>query len=95
MESLHGTTYHPETEITITAGATQAIYTAISAFIRPNDEVIVIKPAYDCYEPAIEVNGGVPVFVQLQGKDYKMDWTEFREKINSKTKMVIINTPHN
>ncbi len=95
IEYLHGAQYHPETEITVTAGATQAIYTAISAFIRPNDEVIVIKPAYDCYEPAIEVNGGVPVFVQLQGKDYKMDWSEFRKKINPKTKMVIINTPHN
>lgn len=95
IQSLYGIAYHPETEITVTAGATQAIYTAISAFIRPNDEVIVIKPAYDCYEPAIEVNGGVPVYVQLKGKDYKMDWTAFREKINPKTKMVIINTPHN
>lgn len=95
MEDLYGVSYHPESEITVTAGATQAIYTAISAFIRPNDEVIVIKPAYDCYEPAIEVNGGVPVFVQLRGKDYKMDWEEFRGKINEKTKMVIINTPHN
>ena len=94
-ESLHGTYYHPETEITVTAGATQAIYTAISTFIRPNDEVIVIKPAYDCYEPAIEVNGGVPVFVQLKGKEYKMDWEGFREQINSRTKMIIINTPHN
>lgn len=95
IHSLHGAQYHPETEITVTAGATQAIYTAISTFIRPNDEVIVIKPAYDCYEPAIEVNGGIPVFVQLQGKDFKMDWAEFRKKINAKTKMVIINTPHN
>lgn len=95
IQALHGTHYHPETDITITAGATQAIYTAISTFIRPNDEVIVIKPAYDCYEPAIEVNGGVPVFVQLKGKDYKMDWQELREKINPMTKMVIINTPHN
>ncbi|MEB8328173.1 methionine aminotransferase [Flavobacteriaceae bacterium KMM 6897] len=93
--SLYGSHYHPETEITITAGATQAIYTAISTFIRPNDEVIVIKPAYDCYEPAIEVNGGVPVFVQLKGKDYEMDWEGFRVKITPKTKMVVINTPHN
>ncbi|MEB8346347.1 methionine aminotransferase [Flavobacteriaceae bacterium KMM 6898] len=93
--SLYGSHYHPETEITITAGATQAIYTAISTFIRPNDEVIVIKPAYDCYEPAIEVNGGVPVFVQLKGKDYEMDWEDFRVKITPKTKMVVINTPHN
>ncbi|MEJ1221563.1 methionine aminotransferase [Sediminicola sp. 1XM1-17] len=95
IQNLHGIHYHPETEITITAGATQAIYTAISTFVRPHDEVIVVKPAYDCYEPAIAVNGGIPVYVQLQGKDYHMDWTEFRDKINPKTKMVIINTPHN
>ncbi|MFT7066912.1 MAG: methionine aminotransferase [Sediminicola sp.] len=95
IQILYGTHYHPETEITVTAGATQAIYTAISTFIRPNDEVIVIKPAYDCYEPAIEVNGGVPVFVQLKGKDYEMDWEDFRGKITPMTKMIIINTPHN
>ena len=95
IEKLHGKKYHPENEITVTVGATQAIFTAITAFIRPGDEVIVLKPAYDCYEPAIEVNGGIPVFVQLQGKDFKIDWNEFRSKITNKTKMVIINTPHN
>ncbi len=92
---LHGKTYNPDTEITVTVGATQAIFTIITAFIRPGDEVIVIKPAYDCYEPAISVNGGIPVFVQLQAPHYKMDWDAFREKITPKTKMVIINTPHN
>ncbi|MFK5972063.1 MAG: methionine aminotransferase [Flavobacteriaceae bacterium] len=95
IEKLTGKKYHPENEITVTVGATQAIFTAITAFVRPGDEVIVLKPAYDCYEPAIEVNGGIPVFVQLQGKDFKIDWTEFRSKITLKTKMVIINTPHN
>lgn len=95
IESLYGAKYHPDTEITITIGATQAIFTAITAFINPNDEVIVFKPAYDCYEPAIEVNGGIPVFVQLQGKDYKIDWVDFKNKITPRTKMVIINTPHN
>lgn len=94
-EKLYGRHYNPETEITITAGATQAIYTAITAFVSTGDEVIVIKPAYDCYEPAIELSGGVPVFVQLKGKDFKVDWEEFRNTITPKTKMVIINTPHN
>ncbi|NJB71563.1 methionine aminotransferase [Saonia flava] len=95
IEALYGKKYHPETEITITIGATQAIFSTITAFIRPNDEVIVFKPAYDCYEPAIEVNGGIPVFVQLKSKDYKIDWDDLKNKISSKTKMIIVNTPHN
>ncbi|MCM4150177.1 methionine aminotransferase [Arenibacter sp. N53] len=92
---LYGRRYNPDSEITITIGATQAIFTIITAFIGHGDEVIVIKPAYDCYEPAIEVNGGIPVFVQLSNTDFKVDWKEFRSKITSKTQMVIINTPHN
>ena len=92
---LHNRSYSPTNEITVTVGATQAIFTAITAFIGKGDEVIVFKPAYDCYEPAIEVNGGLPVFVQLQGKGFKVDWNLFRSKIGPKTKMVILNTPHN
>jgi methionine aminotransferase len=95
IESLHQHHYDPEKEITITVGATQAIFTAITAFVNPGDEVIVIKPAYDCYEPAIQLNGGIPVYVQLQAPDYRVDWSTLKEKISHKTKMVIINTPHN
>ncbi len=95
IETIHKVKYNPDTEITITAGATQAIYTAISAFIEVGDEVIVFKPAYDCYEPAIEVNGGKTIHVQLQGSRFKIDWVDFKNKITAKTKMVIINTPHN
>jgi len=95
IEQLYGRSYNPDNEITVTIGATQAIFTIITAFIGHGDEVLVIKPAYDCYEPAIEVNGGIPVFVQLNNSDFKVDWEEFRSKITSKTKMVIINTPHN
>ena len=95
IESLHNRRYHPEKEITITVGATEAIFTAITTFVGKGDEVIVIKPAYDCYEPAIIVNGGKPIYVQLDAPDYKMDWTAFQGKITNKTKMVIINTPHN
>lgn len=95
FELLYQTSYHPETEITVTAGATQAIFTIISAFIKPNDEVIIFKPAYDCYEPAIELNGGKTIAVQLQAPDYKLDWNAVKSLINSKTKMVIINTPQN
>lgn len=95
IDRLHGRTYHPETEITVTVGATQAIYTAVTAFVRPGDEVIVIKPAYDCYEPAIELNGGTPVYYQLNKVNYSVDWEDFKTKITKKTRMVIINTPHN
>ncbi len=95
IERLHQRTYDPEKEITVTVGATQAIFTAITAFVHPGDEVIVLKPAYDCYEPSIEINGGIPVLLQLNNKDFKVDWSEFKRKITSKTRLVIINTPHN
>ena len=95
IEALHCKSYDPEKEITVTVGATQAIYTAVTAFVHPGDEVIVIKPAYDCYEPAIEVNGGIPVYYQLNARDYMVDWNDFKTKITAKTSMVIINTPHN
>ena len=94
-ELLYKSTYHPEKEITVTAGATQAIYTIISAFIKPNDEVIIFKPAYDSYQPSVEVNGGKTITVQLSAPDYKVDWEEVASKISSKTKMMIINSPHN
>lgn len=95
IESLHNHYYNPESEITITVGATQAIFTAITAFVNTGDEVIVIKPAYDCYEPAIALNGGEAIYVQLELPDYTINWSEFKKKISAKTKMVIINTPHN
>lgn len=95
METLYGKHYHPEKEITVTIGATQAIYSIIGAFVCPGDEVIVFKPAYDCYEPAIEINGGVPILISLQGSDYSIDWSEFKRTLGPKTKMVIVNTPHN
>jgi methionine aminotransferase len=94
-ERLYSSSYHPETEITITAGATQAIFTAISAFVRPNDEVIIFKPAYDCYEPAVKLNGGKTVSIQLSSPHYKVNWKDVSAQINGKTKMIIINTPHN
>nr|WP_197062647.1 methionine aminotransferase [Muricauda sp. MAR_2010_75] len=95
IERLYGHYYHPESEITITAGATQAIFTTIAAFIRPEDEVIVIEPAFDCYEPAISLFGAKSIPLPLEGNDFKMNWSAFRSTISPKTKMVIINTPHN
>ncbi|MCM4160562.1 aminotransferase class I/II-fold pyridoxal phosphate-dependent enzyme [Antarcticibacterium flavum] len=95
ISKLYSREYDPEREITITNGATQAIYSAITAFVGKGDEVIVLKPAYDSYEPTIKLNGGVPVLIQLKGKDYKVDWQEVKDKITSRTRMMIINTPHN
>lgn len=95
IENLYGRYYHPETEITITASATQGIFTAISTFVRPKDEVIIFKPAYDCYEPAIELCGGKVVPIQLVGNGFNIDWEGFKKAISAKTKMVVINTPHN
>lgn len=95
IENCYNRTINPETEITITAGATQGIYTAISAFVSIDDEVIIFEPAYDCYAPAIITNGGIPVYCELKYPDFKIDWNEVRDKITSKTKMIIINSPHN
>lgn len=94
-EELYSANYDPETEITITAGATQAIFTAISAIIREGDEVIIFEPAYDCYQPAIELNGGKTIYLQLKAPTYSIDWEEVKKVLNYRTKMIIINTPHN
>ncbi len=94
-EKLYSAKYNPETEITITAGATQAIFTAITALIREGDEVIIFEPAYDCYQPAIELNGGKTIYLQLKAPNYTINWEEVKKVINFHTKMIIINTPHN
>lgn len=94
-EKLYSGYYNPDNEITITAGATQALYTAITAFVNEGDEVIIFEPAYDSYVPAIEVNGGIPRYVQLKKPDFKINWNEVEKLVNSKTRMIIINSPHN
>lgn len=95
MEELYSAHYNPETEITISAGATQAIYAAIAAIVQEGDEVIVFEPAYDSYVPAIELNGGIPIHVQLKAPDYSIDWNEVKKVVNQRTRMIMINTPHN
>lgn len=87
--------YNPETEITITSGATEALYVAITAAVHPGDEVIVFEPAYDSYVPAIELSGGTPVFVTLHPQYESIDWDDVRQRISPRTKAIIINTPHN
>lgn len=95
VQALYGCNVDPESEITVTSGGTQAIYTAIAALIHEGDEVIVIEPAYDSYVPAIELAGGKPVFVQLVAPSYSVDWNQVRERITDRTRMIMINTPHN
>ncbi|GAB4040579.1 pyridoxal phosphate-dependent aminotransferase [Spirosoma jeollabukense] len=97
---LYNVSYDPDTEITVTSGATEAIFAAVTAVIRPDrsagpDEVIVFEPAYDSYVPAIDLNGGIPVYVTLTPPDYAIDWDVVREKITDKTRLILVNTPHN
>lgn len=92
---LYNVFYNPDSEITVTSGGTEALFAAISAVVKTGDEVIVFEPAYDSYIPAIELNGGIPVCISLKYPDYNIDWNEVRTKISSKTKLIIINTPHN
>lgn len=95
IERKHKLNFSPLNEITITAGATQAMYTAISSFVSEGDEVVIFEPAFNSYIPAIESNGGRPVFVQRKLPDYHIDWEAVQKVINTRTKVIIVNTPHN
>ncbi len=85
----------PEREVTITSGATGGIYASISAFVNPGDEVILFDPSYDSYGPSVRLNGGIPIHINLKFPAYTIDWQEVRTKITPKTRMIIINSPHN
>ncbi len=95
VEFLYSTRVSPDTQITITPGGTYAIYTALTTVLQPGDEVIVFEPAYDSYIPNIEINGAIPVLVDLKFPEYKIDWEEVKQKITPKTKMLMLNSPHN
>ena len=95
IEGLYSTIINADTEITITPGGTYAIYTALTTILQPGDEVIVFEPAYDSYIPNIEINGAVPVLIPLVYPDYKIDWELVKQKITTKTKLIMLNTPHN
>jgi len=84
-----------DAEITVTGGATEALYSCITAFIHPGDEVLILEPAYDSYIPAVRLCGGVPVPVQLNPEDFSVQWDKVEEALSEKTRMIIINTPHN
>ena len=95
IEFIYKSSINPDTEITVTPGGTYAIYSALTTILQPGDEVIVFEPAYDSYIPNIEINGAVPVLIPLVYPGYKIDWQLVKEKISPKTKMIMLNTPHN
>lgn len=92
---LYGASINPDSQITITPGGTYAIYTALTAVLQPGDEVLVFEPAYDSYIPNIEINGAVPVLIHLKFPDYRIDWEEVKNRITPKTRMIMLNSPHN
>jgi len=94
-ESMYGAKFDPNKEINITAGATQALYCAISSIVNEEDEVIVFEPAYDSYVPVIKLNGGIVKHVEMKYPDYHIDWQEVKKLITNRTRMIIINSPHN
>ncbi len=95
VSDLYSVDFDPNSEITVTAGATQAIFTAIQALIGEDDEVLIFQPAYDCYVPAIELANGRHIFYNLEAPSFKIDWDRVKKLINHNTRMIIINTPHN
>lgn len=95
IELIYGAKYNPGTEITITAGATESLFAAITAAVHPGDEVIVFEPWYDAYIPAIQYNGGIPVYIKLKLPDYRIDWENVGKVISPKTRLMIFNSPHN
>jgi methionine transaminase len=95
VQAMYRRSYDPASEVTITAGATQAIHTALAALVRAGDEVIVFEPVYDSYEPCIRMHGGRCVYARLAFPDYAPDWAQVRALITPKTRAIIINTPHN
>jgi methionine aminotransferase len=97
INALYGHQYDPVSEITITSGATQGILTSILCCVHAGDEVIVIEPSYDCYVPAIELAGGIPVFVQMEvgPNGYSVPWDKVSAAVTSKTRLIMVNTPHN
>ena len=95
LASLYGVQTDPDTEITVTSGATEALFCAIHAIVRAGEEVIVFDPAYDSYDPAIRLAGGIPVHIPLLAPGFEPDWERIRSSLNQRTRLVIVNTPHN
>ena len=95
IERLYGRRYDPVSEITVTTGATEGLFVALTAFVHPGDEVLLFQPAYDSYTPAVQLSGGIPKYVTLRYPDYRIDWDEVRRAVSPRTRVIIINSPHN
>lgn len=95
VAELYGREVDPTSEITVTPGATEALYCAITAVVHPGDEVIVFDPAYDTYDPAVTLNGGICRHIPMTYPDFKIDWQQVRDVVNDRTRLIIVNTPHN
>ncbi|RJQ80637.1 MAG: aminotransferase class I/II-fold pyridoxal phosphate-dependent enzyme [Desulfobacteraceae bacterium] len=95
IKAIYGAEIDPDAQITITSGATEALYAAITAVVRSGDEVIVLEPAYDSYAPAIQLSGGRPVYVPLAFPGYRVDWDRLRAALSARTRLIILNSPHN
>jgi methionine aminotransferase len=95
IELLYGRRYDPETEICVTSGATEGLFSTLTALVRPGDEALLFQPAYDSYAPAVVLSGGTPVFVTMRWPDYSIDWDEVRRAVSSRTRVIVVNSPHN
>jgi methionine aminotransferase len=95
IEAQYGARYDPDTEITVTAGATEALFSALITLVHPGDEVVIVEPCYDSYVPAVQLAGGTPVFVTLRYPDYAIDWDEVARALTPKTRLLVLNSPHN
>ena len=92
---FYGARDDPDSEVTVTSGATEALFDAIAAVVRPGDEVVVIEPCYDSYIPAIQINGGVPIVARMRLDDFRVDWDDVRRVVGSRTRLIVLNSPHN
>jgi methionine aminotransferase len=95
VQRCYGAAVDPATEVTVTSGATAGLFATLTAFVHPGDEVILFEPCYDSYVPVIQMAGGTPVFVSLRYPDYAVDWDAVKRAISPKTRMILVNTPHN
>ena len=95
VEKLYGPVFDPVTEVVVTAGATAGLYATLTTFVKPGDEVVLFEPCYDSYVPVIRLSGGTPVFVSLRYPDYSVNWDEVRAAITPRTRVILVNTPHN
>ena len=95
IERLYGRRYDPVSELTITTGATEGLFAALTALVHPGDEVLLFQPAYDSYTPAVTLSGGTPRYVTLRHPDYQIDWDDVRRAVSARTRVIVLNTPHN